>query len=208
MRKRLQLYDRQAVIPDLTGSGLPKLDKTTREPQRFMAIITAPYLFDSGRQADWGRFCLGRKDETEEKTKHLRIKYTREEVSEHIARLRQVLLYHRSTFNGCVQTRRTILELLRLLALASILTVEGTRAAGPADIDGCKKALGRLHKLGIKLSDINKHNFLVQDGYEVLVDFKKVKRDCLPLELEDEISTLKSSPKATSFRVVAEPAYE
>ncbi|KAK0368428.1 F-box domain-containing protein [Colletotrichum limetticola] len=86
VRKRLQLFDRQAVIQDLTGSGLPKLDKTTREPQRFMAIITAPYLFDSGRQADWGCFCLGCKEEKEEKTKHFRIKYTREEVSEHIAR--------------------------------------------------------------------------------------------------------------------------
>lgn len=31
-------------------------------------------------------------------------------------------------------------------------------------MDGCKKALGRLHELGIKLVDINKHNFLVWDG--------------------------------------------
>ncbi|KAK0634647.1 hypothetical protein B0T17DRAFT_12682 [Bombardia bombarda] len=83
-RKRLQLFDRRAVTQDLAGSGLPKLDKTTREPQRFMAIITAPYLFDSGLQADWGYFCLGCKEEKEEKTRHFRIKYTREEVSEHI----------------------------------------------------------------------------------------------------------------------------
>lgn len=74
------------MIQDLTGSGRPKLDKTTREPQRFMAIITAPYLFDSGRQADWGCFCLGCKDEKEEETKHFRIKYTREEMSEHMAK--------------------------------------------------------------------------------------------------------------------------
>ncbi|EEU47065.1 uncharacterized protein NECHADRAFT_78111 [Fusarium vanettenii 77-13-4] len=86
VRKRLQLFDRGAVIQDLAGSGLPKVDKTTREPLRFMAIITAPHLFDSGPRADWGYFCLGCKEEKEEKTKHFRIKYTREEVSEHIAK--------------------------------------------------------------------------------------------------------------------------
>lgn len=84
--KRLQLFDRRAVIQDLAGSGLPNLDKTTREPHRFMAIITAPYLFDSGLQVDWGYFCLGCKEEKEQKTRHFRIKYTREEALEHIAR--------------------------------------------------------------------------------------------------------------------------
>lgn len=29
--------------------------------------------------------------------------------------------------------------------------LEGSRAAGPGDIDACKRTLGRLHKLGIKL---------------------------------------------------------
>ncbi|PFH58945.1 hypothetical protein XA68_13011 [Ophiocordyceps unilateralis] len=84
-RKRLQLFDRRAVIQDFGGSGLPKLDRTTREPLRFMTIITAPYLFDFGRQADWGYFCLGCEEETEEGTRHFRIKYTREEVLQHIA---------------------------------------------------------------------------------------------------------------------------
>ncbi|KAG5768256.1 hypothetical protein H9Q72_004160 [Fusarium xylarioides] len=332
VRKRLQLFDRQAVTQDLTGSGLPKLDKTTREPQRFMAIITAPFLFDSGRQADWGCFCLGCKDETEEKTKHFRIKYTREEVSEHIARYGPVREMPRipapGTFCGaeedCTFEPTLLGELLpsfptgdwnqgfvarnpeagkatfvrtETVQLAGIkncwhpvklneleftrqervrrrvhvsihpeveggkpvliklaawpweipsievetaayqwisgseigpkflgyLTegkdgrvvgfvaewVEGARAAGPADIDDCKKALGRLHELGIKLGDINKNNFLVRDGYDVvLVDFGMAKRDCSPLELEDEMSTLKSSLEETSFRGGAEPAYE
>ncbi|KAF2871874.1 hypothetical protein BDV95DRAFT_492500 [Massariosphaeria phaeospora] len=84
--KRLQLFDRKAVMEDLAGSGRPKLDKTTREPLRFMTIITAPYLFDYGRQANWGYFCIGCKDEKEENTRHYRIKYTREEVLEHVAR--------------------------------------------------------------------------------------------------------------------------
>jgi hypothetical protein len=29
--------------------------------------------------------------------------------------------------------------------------VEGARVAGPGDMDGCKKALGRLHELDVKL---------------------------------------------------------
>ena len=83
--KRLQLYDRRAVVQSLAGSGLPKLDKTTTEPKRFMAIISAPVLLDAGLQVDHGFFCLGCWDETDEKTKHFRIKYTTEDMSEHIA---------------------------------------------------------------------------------------------------------------------------
>lgn len=84
-RKRLELFDRRAVVHDL-GSSRPKLDKTTREPLRFMAIITAPHLFDSGRQVDWGYFCLGCQEEKEQETKHYRMKYTMEGISKHIAR--------------------------------------------------------------------------------------------------------------------------
>lgn len=52
--------------------------------------ITAPYLLDAGRQADWGYFCLGCRDETDEQTRHFRIKYTREGLPEHIATHGQV----------------------------------------------------------------------------------------------------------------------
>ena len=86
VQKRLQLFDRRAVTRDLAEPDPPKSDKTTKEPQRFMSIITAPHLFDSGRQADWGYFCLGCKIHQDEKSKHFRIKYTREEVPEHVAR--------------------------------------------------------------------------------------------------------------------------
>lgn len=79
--------------------------------------------------------------------------------------------------------------------------VEGARAAGPTDIEECKKALGQLHDLAIKLGDINKHNFLVRDGHGVvLVDFETAKRDCSPTELEDEMSALESSLEDASFR--------
>jgi hypothetical protein len=49
-----------------------------------MAIISAPVLLNAGRQVDHGFFCLGCRDETDEKTKHFRIKYTTEDMSEHI----------------------------------------------------------------------------------------------------------------------------
>ncbi|KAJ3576529.1 hypothetical protein NPX13_g3673 [Xylaria arbuscula] len=85
-RKRLQLYDRRSVIHSLAEMGLPKLDRTTREPRRFMAIITAPYLFDSGRHVDWGYFCTGCNEEKEKDTRHFRIKYTKAGLLEHFAR--------------------------------------------------------------------------------------------------------------------------
>ena len=83
--RRLRLYDRRAVVQSLAGSGLPQSDKTTGEPKRFMAIISAPVLLNAGRQVDQGSFCPGCRDETDEKTKHFRIKYTTEDMSEHIA---------------------------------------------------------------------------------------------------------------------------
>jgi hypothetical protein len=87
--------------------------------------------------------------------------------------------------------------------------VQGARAAGSGDIEGCKKALGRLHRLGIKSGDINKHNFLVRDGHDVvLVDFETAKHNCSPQELEYEMSALKSSLEDTSFRGGVGPAYE
>ena len=56
--------------------------------------------------------------------------------------------------------------------------VEGARSAGLVDIDGCEKVLFQLHKLEIKLGDVNKHNFLVRDGHDVvLIDFETAKRE-------------------------------
>jgi hypothetical protein len=83
--RRLRLYDRRTVVQSLAGSGLPKSDNTSSEPKRFMAIISAPVLLNAGRQVDHGFFCLGCGDETDEETKHFRIKYTTEDMSEHIA---------------------------------------------------------------------------------------------------------------------------
>ena len=77
--------------------------------------------------------------------------------------------------------------------------VEGARAAEPGDLEGCKKALGRLHKLGIKFGDANRHNFLVRDGHDVvLVDFETAKQDCSARELEEEMSNLEDNLKGTT----------
>ncbi|KAF7560131.1 hypothetical protein G7046_g4021 [Stylonectria norvegica] len=86
--------------------------------------------------------------------------------------------------------------------------VKGARPAGPADLEDCTKALGRLHKLGIKHGDINRFNFLVRDGHDVvLVDFEMAKRDCCPPELEDEMNLLKSSLESSSLLGGAGPVY-
>ncbi|KAF4982500.1 hypothetical protein FZEAL_1893 [Fusarium zealandicum] len=425
VRKRLQLFDRQAVIQDLASSGLPKVDTTTREPQRFMAIITAPHLFDSGLQADWGYFCLGCKDTRDmgrssfvtglhlsdvptsaapiltllcpkvysasgiaELLDDFVISHigpfqlgapssSHQLLSDHaVSRSyaaqrpsasrahpyrslsRLLSSQHRFSAMNAPQERNSNVRLLACLVdeddtydsdyrflvdgqhvkyistapgtfrgaeddrtfepillgelfppfptgdwnhghaardpetgkatfvrtetvqLAGVKNlwhpvklneldfarqdrvrqrvhvsthpevkggklavwpweipyievetaayqwisdsgcmsfvvgfvaewVQGARAAGPADMDGCKKALGRLHELGIKLGDINKHNFLVRDGHDVvLVDFEMAKRDCSSLELEDEMSALRSNLEDTSFRGGVEPAYE
>lgn len=72
--------------------------------------------------------------------------------------------------------------------------VEGVRVVGLVDYDGCKKVLGWLYEFGIKFGDVNKYNFFVRDGYDVLlVDFEMVKWDCLFFELEEEMRVLKSS---------------
>ncbi len=83
--RRLRLYDRRAVVQSLVGSGLPRLDKTTREPKRFMAIISAPVLLNAGQQVDHGFFCLGCRDNADGIIPCFRIKYTTKDMSEHIA---------------------------------------------------------------------------------------------------------------------------
>ena len=88
--KRIRLYDRQAVVQYLEGGGLPQSDKGTREPKRFMAIITAPVLLNGGRQVDRGLFCRGCEDDIDERGRHFRIKYTVEGLAKHIARYGQV----------------------------------------------------------------------------------------------------------------------
>ena len=92
-RKRLRLYDRQAVVQNLTGCALPQSDKTVSEPKRFMAIISAPVKLNAGRQVDEGLSCLGCSANSDpgDKDKYFRIKYMTEELSEHIASHGQIV---------------------------------------------------------------------------------------------------------------------
>ncbi|KAG6176324.1 hypothetical protein E4U27_005273 [Claviceps purpurea] len=77
----------------------------------------------------------------------------------------------------------------------------GARSAEPRDLDDCRKALARLHQLGIKHGDINKYNFLVREGHEVaLIDFEVSKLDCSHDELEEEMNALKDRLESTDPR--------
>ncbi|PVI01100.1 hypothetical protein DM02DRAFT_591635 [Periconia macrospinosa] len=49
--------------------------------------------------------------------------------------------------------------------------ISDCRHATPEDLSICQAALSRLHNLGIKHGDTNKHNFLIHDGKAILIDF-------------------------------------
>lgn len=74
--------------------------------------------------------------------------------------------------------------------------IDNARAAGPADLDICRRALMELHALGIKHGDVNRHNFLVKGDGAYIIDFDAAEYcedsealvaelDLLPRELSD-----------------------
>lgn len=50
------------------------------------------------------------------------------------------------------------------------------------DLPLCQNALSKLHKLGIKHGDTNKHNFLIHDGKATMIDF-----DCGERSLDEKV---------------------
>ncbi|KAI1188653.1 hypothetical protein F5B17DRAFT_439454 [Nemania serpens] len=68
------------------------------------------------------------------------------------------------------------------------------------DLAACQRILAKLHALGIKHGDINKHNFLVRDGEAVLVDFETAQKCSDEAELEAEYEHLESSLRDPSRR--------
>ncbi|KAI1175432.1 hypothetical protein F4777DRAFT_578927 [Nemania sp. FL0916] len=78
--------------------------------------------------------------------------------------------------------------------------IDGARTAELEDLEACQAALTRLHSLGIKHGDINKHNFLVRDGKAVLVDFETARNDGDKGELEAEYRRLEESLRDPSYR--------
>lgn len=72
--------------------------------------------------------------------------------------------------------------------------------ATPEDLPVCHSALSKLHRLGIKHGDINKHNFLVHDGKAILIDFDNASRGASGDDLDDELHDLQNQLRDTSGR--------
>ncbi|KAG6012530.1 hypothetical protein E4U54_007486 [Claviceps lovelessii] len=100
-RKRIQLFDRQAMVKlaeQSSGMAVPRPqpDSATTRYRRYMSIISAPYFDPSGRSADWGVYCMGCCDDTEDE-RHFRNNFTKDGLVEHIARYGKVTLNERQT---------------------------------------------------------------------------------------------------------------
>ncbi|WPG97946.1 Hypothetical protein R9X50_00072900 [Acrodontium crateriforme] len=85
-RSRTILFDRQAIFAKASQTHtLTQRDMTTREPRRYMSIISAPYLEASGQLAKWGLFCVGC-TESKGNEKNFRNMFTEDGIVEHINR--------------------------------------------------------------------------------------------------------------------------
>ncbi|QPH00841.1 hypothetical protein C2857_004882 [Epichloe festucae Fl1] len=73
------------VRPRKFDDSIWQLDLTTREPRRYMSIISAPYFTSSGRSADWGFYCI-KCIESKETAMHFRNKYTEDGFADHMVR--------------------------------------------------------------------------------------------------------------------------
>lgn len=81
-----------------------------------------------------------------------------------------------------------------------IARIADCRHATPEDFTLCHSVLSKLHKLGIKHGDINKHNFLIHDGKATLIDFDNASRPASDDELEVEVHELLDQLRDTSGR--------
>jgi tRNA A-37 threonylcarbamoyl transferase component Bud32 len=86
----------------------------------------------------------------------------------------------------------TLTEEGRIIGFVMALIV-GCRHVTLEDLDICQTALARLHRLGIKHGDVNKHNFLVHQGTVTLIDFDTASEATSPGELDDELHHLQES---------------
>ncbi|KAG8627883.1 hypothetical protein KVT40_003756 [Elsinoe batatas] len=78
--------------------------------------------------------------------------------------------------------------------------IEGTRHAGLKDLAACRQVLARLHALGIKKGDINRHNFLVRKGQAFMIDFDGAEKCDDPEVLEAEMEALEAELQDVSGR--------
>lgn len=81
--------------------------------------------------------------------------------------------------------------------------IDDSRHATVEDFALCEQALLRLHGLGIKHGDINKHNFFIRDAKGLkatLIDFDCALRPTSADDLERELHTLEDELRDTSGR--------
>ena len=75
-----------------------------------------------------------------------------------------------------------------------------SRHATPEDLEICQRSLRKLHQIGIKHGDVNKHNFLIRDGEATLLDFQSAKCCEDKKELDEEFESLAEALADTSGR--------
>lgn len=81
-----------------------------------------------------------------------------------------------------------------------IALVSDCRHATPDDFPLCHQVLSKLHQLGIKHGDTNKHNFLIHSGKATLIDFENASRAASADELEGELNGLMDQLRDASGR--------
>ena len=81
-----------------------------------------------------------------------------------------------------------------------IALVADCHHATPDDSPLCYSALSKLHKLGIRHGDVNKHSFLIYDGKATLIDFDNASRPASDDELETDLQGLQDQLRDMSGR--------
>lgn len=76
--------------------------------------------------------------------------------------------------------------------------ITDNRHATSDDLSLCQLTLSKLHQLGIKHGDINKHNFLVHNGKATLIDFDNSTRDNDANALDREFRAIQEELQDTS----------
>ncbi|KAF1918832.1 alpha-galactosidase A precursor [Ampelomyces quisqualis] len=76
--------------------------------------------------------------------------------------------------------------------------IEEARHAALDDLDICRQALRRLHTLGIKHGDTNKHNFLIQPHGVTMIDLDFAQQNATKEELDEELYGLEQQLADTS----------
>ncbi|KAJ9639530.1 hypothetical protein H2201_002814 [Coniosporium apollinis] len=87
----------------------------------------------------------------------------------------------------------------RVIGFLMERVVEG-RCAGPEELEECREVLGRLHQLGIRHGDVDKHSFLVHEGRALVIDFEAARKCEDPEALEKEMGSLEGPLGDTSGR--------